>query len=220
MIRFQLYPHQKDLIPELQKLFPDLAVREMRAASNIYESSLAPGQHGIQQIQYLHAHGLGYVNLDRQREKLIRAFFCGVELDDGPIYAISIRRPPTQPDKYIVDVASRGEQFSLHLPSWWNWPDESLVFEYEGWLCVYQTEQGICAAKASRDGVERQPIYQSHTLEEMEAWLTQHYFGAVIRLPPTMGVFGLYKLIEWPDKEEGTTYFLFHDQEETVRMRI
>jgi len=220
MILFHLYPHQKELIPELQKLFPDLAVREMRGAGSIYAGSLAQGQRGIQQIQYLHAHGLGYVNLDRQRERLIRAFFCGVELDGGPIYAISIRRSPTQPDKHIVDVASQGEQFSLHLPSWWNWPEESLVFEYEGWLCVYQTDKGICAAKASRDGMERRPMHEAATLEEMEAWLTQHYYGAVIRLPPAMGVFALYKQIEWPDKEDGTTYFVFRTQEETVRMRM
>jgi len=220
MILFHLYPHQKELIAELQELFPDLVVREMRGTGNIYAGSLAPGQRGIQQIQYLHAHGLGYVNLNRQREKLIRAFFCGVELDGGPIYAISIRHSPTQPDKHVVDVASRGEQFSLHLPSWWNWPEELLAFEYEGWLCVYQTEQGICAAKASRDGMERRPIYQAATLEEMEAWLTQHYYGAVIRLSPAMGVFALYKQIEWPDKEDGTTYFIFRTQEETVRMRM
>ena len=188
--------------------------------SSVYEGSLAPGTRGIQQIQYLHAHGLGYINLDRQREKLIRAFFCGVELDGGPIDAISVQRSPTQPDKHIVDIASQGKQFSLHLPSWWNWPEESLAFEYEGWLCVYQTDQGICAAKASRDGMERRPMYQAATLEEMEAWLTQHYYGAVIRLPPAMGVFALYKQIEWPDKEDGTTYFIFHTQEETVRMRM
>lgn len=220
MILFHLYRHQKDLLPELQEIFPDLAVRETRDTGNIYESSLAAGTRGIQQTQYLHAHGLGYVNVDRQREKLIRALFCGVELDSGPIYAISIRNSPQNDGRYEIDIASQRELISLHLPSWWNWPDESLAFEYEGWLCVYKTEQGICAAKASRDGIERRPIYQSKTLEEMEVWLTQHYFGAVIRLPPVMGIFGLYKQIEWPDKEEGTTYFIFHNQEETVRMRM
>lgn len=219
MIRFQLYPHQQNLLPELRELFPDLAIVEERAVDSIYEGTQAQGTQGIQQLQYLHAHGLNYVNLERHREQLIRMFFCGIELDDGPIYAISIRDSTKRPGGHEVDLASQHEVVSLHLPSWWNWP-ESLAFEYEGWLCVYQTDQGICAAKASRDGIARRPIYQTKTLEEMEAWLTQRYFGAVIRLPPTMGVFGLYKLIEWPDKEEGATYFIFHDQEETVRMRV
>jgi hypothetical protein len=78
----------------------------------------------------------------------------------------------------------------------WNPPLEDVAHEYDGWLCIFQEQGEIRAALASRDGSELALCHCAATMRAMEAWLKAHRMLPVLRLPPAIGVFALYKPIK------------------------
>src|SRR5437762_10813178 len=89
---------QFPLLSELHEVFPDLFLVWWTATSNIYRASLRLYAPGAQQLQFLHRHGLLYIQREAQREQIIRKFFKGVELEGNPLAAVRVRRVLDLPD--------------------------------------------------------------------------------------------------------------------------
>src|SRR5437764_12321449 len=83
---------QLPLLPELHKVFPDLFLNWWTDTTNIYRASLRLYAPGVQQIQFLHRHGLLYIQREMQRQHIIREFFKSVALEGNPLASLRVRR--------------------------------------------------------------------------------------------------------------------------------
>lgn len=144
MIELFLYGCQRDLLPELQALFPGLEAETWRESGICYRATFTPGQI-MRQIQFLHDHGIRYLDHHHQCEKRVRAFFQGVQVEGLPIREISVR-PATRSQAHTVILKTDATQVWMFLPPEWLRLDAQLDAPCTRWLCVYANDGCVYAA--------------------------------------------------------------------------
>ena len=95
---------QFDLLPELQRLFPDIILTCVTERGNVYR-----------------------VEREREREDILRAFFQGVELEGHPIETVTVRRVVNQPDYHSLRLATRDDEVVLRFPPTWSFGQAKLL---------------------------------------------------------------------------------------------
>jgi len=191
MIELFLYHHQRDVLPELQTLFPDLEAETWREAGVCYRASFTQGQI-MRQIQFLHDHGIRYIDHHHRCEKRVRAFFQGVQVEGLPIREISVR-PATRPNAHAVILKTAATQVWLFLPPEWLRLDAQLDAPCARWLCVYASDGRVYAARASSDERQRPPEHATETMEQMQQWLSEQGYVLALRVPALCGMAELYR---------------------------
>ena len=118
-VELALHYEQFDLLPELQRLFPDIILTCVTERGNVYRvSSLRNGQ-GVVQRRFLRDHEITFVEREREREEMLRAFFLGVELEGHPIEMVTVRRVLDQPEYQSVRLATADDEVVLRFPPEW-----------------------------------------------------------------------------------------------------
>lgn len=199
MIELFLYGYQRDLLPELQAMFPDLEAETWREAGVCYRASFTQGQI-MRQIQFLHDHSIRYIDHQQQCEKRVRAFFQGVQVEGLPIREISMR-PATRPQAHAVILKTAATQVWMFLPPEWLRLDTQLDAPCARWLCVYARDGRICAVQASSDKQERPAQHTTEAIEEMHQWLCEQGYVLALCLPQQCGLVKLYR--PWQEVTKG-----------------
>ena len=193
MLEIMLYPDQRSLLPELQRLFPDLSQDRFFEGRRYYLASLCQGEEGIRQRTFLHAHHLDYIERTRQCEQSIRAFFAGVELDGRPIDWIEVEPVPNASGAHLATVKTANTEVSLYFPPQWDpvrWRQDRGMFS---WLYIYQAAEQTCASPVGMDGHVTKPIIWTGTAGEMAQWLREREYTQAICTTLDPGVYGLYR---------------------------
>ncbi|HVB60865.1 MAG TPA: hypothetical protein VNE61_06685 [Ktedonobacteraceae bacterium] len=195
MLEIQLRIDQFPFASEIARVFPDLHMTFRTDYSTEYQATLCDGREGLAQLRFLHKHGIGYIDLEARRERLVREFFTNAEIEGRPIKTIHFQRVPEQPNIHVAALITTRQVVSLNFLEHWNPPNADVAHEYDEWICVYKESGSIRAALASRDGSKQDEalFLKTETLAEMEAWLQAQNYAPVLRLSPALGVFALYQ---------------------------
>jgi hypothetical protein len=184
---------QLPLIPELHEVFPDLFLVRWSNMANIYHASLYLYAPGAPQIQFLHKHGIAYIQREKQREHIIREFFKGVELEGNPLASVSIRRVLDLPDYHGVKLKTSDDEVCLRFPPQWNFGQEYPESNYAGWLYVCEGHDAVYAAMIGLERRVLEIVKQTESVDEMEAWLIEYGYSQEICLTAKQSVYGLYR---------------------------
>ena len=126
-VELALHYAQFDLLPELQRLFPDIILTCVTERGNIYRVSFSRNREGVMQRRFLRDHAIKFVEREREREEMLRAFFHGVELEGHPIEMVTVRRVMDQPEYQSVRLATAEDEVMLRFPPQWSFGQERLL---------------------------------------------------------------------------------------------
>ena len=126
-VEIVLHYEQFDLLPELQRLFPDIVLMCVTDRGNGYRVSFASDSQEMVQRRFLSDHTIQYVEREREREDILRAFFRSVELEGHPITTVTVRRVLDQPEYQSVRLATADDEVVLRFPPAWSFGQEKLL---------------------------------------------------------------------------------------------
>jgi len=126
-IEILLEGEQFSLLPQLQELFPDLALKWLFDAKSIYHATLHPDVREINQIRFLLKHAIKHIQPERERENVIKAFFVGVELEANPLTFVEVQRVATIPNYHSVTLATHEDNITLRFPPQWSFGQKQIV---------------------------------------------------------------------------------------------
>jgi hypothetical protein len=190
LLEIILYIDERALLPELQKLFPDLAKEKFIGARVYYVASLREGAEGMRQRAFLSKHHLEYRNRTWQCEQSIRAFFSGVEFEGRPIEWVEFE---VIPGAQQATIKTAEMEVRLRFPLEWDQESWQQGYGMLGWLYVYDTTEQVCASLVGVERCVTEQIKRTATPDEMAGWLHERGYTQVICTTASPGVFGLYK---------------------------
>ena len=126
-VELALHYAQFDLLPELQRLFPDIILTCVTERGNIYRVSFSRNGEGVMQRRFLRDHAIKFVEREREREEMLRAFFHGVEMEGHPIEMVTVRRVMDQPEYQSVRLTTAEDEVVLRFPSQWSFGQVRLL---------------------------------------------------------------------------------------------
>ena len=126
-VELALHYEQFGLLPELQRLFPDIILTCITDRGNIYLVSFLRNGEGVMQRRFLYDHAIKFVEREREREDTLRAFFRGVELEGHPIEMVTVRRVLNQPEYQSVRLATADDEVVLRFPPQWSFGQVRLL---------------------------------------------------------------------------------------------
>ncbi len=105
----------------------DITLMGVTERGNLYHASFSPDRHEMLQRRFLYDHSVKYVERERGREDILRAFFRGVELEGNPIETLTVRRVLDQPDYQSVRLTTRDDEMVLRFLPTWTFGQEQLL---------------------------------------------------------------------------------------------
>ena len=120
MLQIYVYPNQFALLPLLWAWFPGLVVKQQCESSRCYLAPLGEGEQGREQERFLRQHTIEYVDLERERETFIRAFFTGVELEGKLITRVDFGRVQHTTTYHWVRLQTEDTEVCLRFPPDWS----------------------------------------------------------------------------------------------------
>lgn len=133
-IEIRITPDQYDWLGQFFAHFPENRL-VMRQTDGIlyYMAHTRPGAEGVPQINFLNAHQLAYINLENQRDQIIKDLFSEGAVVDGMLVA-DVLFPGVAEGRYKVTLRSaEKDTIVLSFPSDWRPP-------LKIWCC----QTGIC----------------------------------------------------------------------------
>jgi len=199
MIRLVLHPRQRDLLPGLLEVFPDLYQDKYAQGVETYSGTFGEGAQRIRQQEFLYQHKVAYtdVTVEQQRTRLIQSFFHGVELNGYPIIDLNVRPILSTLNYHAATLRNdeEDEEVILRFPPSWT----PILFQQEndylGWVYVSVYDGGTIY-EAAFIGTEQRVIEvlkRTATEDKMLAWLEQGGYTQTVCTTLAPSVVGLYK---------------------------
>ncbi|QBD81015.1 hypothetical protein EPA93_35625 [Ktedonosporobacter rubrisoli] len=89
-IRLELRPAQLSLVPQLKELFPEIeAVAQETIRSYAYFATINLSAPGLTQAAFLQQHQIHYIDLQREREEVIKVCFQGLDINGVRIHSVT-----------------------------------------------------------------------------------------------------------------------------------
>ncbi len=120
MLEIVIELDQRDIVPRLKELFPDIWVDRHLNGVIYCLATLEMGVKGTQQLNFLRCNALSYTDIEREIQQKVEAFFRGVEVEGIPIKYILFGPIPADPTYYGVTLLTEDNEIHLHFPPHWR----------------------------------------------------------------------------------------------------